>query len=699
MTDAAEPSEEELAEEAIAVLADVELTPRSHFEVSLHAAVFALVGHLLTLDAPTDLRRLVRRYAFLAAYLDAAVPFVPPGLAWDEGDAWWINAIGGWEGPRHAELALARLETALDLPPVARTHMLLAGLVEEDSRFGKVWADLNGGIARRPTFETLTSVGQRIDLVDSAATLIELAETGILAVTGEDGPRSQWVLAPAREIWDQMRGDGHTPRGHRPVDDLPDLDDLILDQQARERARRVAERWDDLDLLVIRGSRGSDRVALAGAIARAAGHGTVAVTTPSAEGACVLAVMLAAAPVIELDLPPGETVVVPRPPGLAGPVIAVLGATGGIDRRGHERAVSIDLPLLDASLRAARWRAALGDAPVEDVEGIAAACRVQGAHIDRIATAAVAVAAVERGQTLRLEHVQAAARELQRQLLDTQATRLDVAGSWADVVVGDFTADKLDELEARCRYRDRLGASLAEAYGLGTGVGVRALFTGASGTGKTLAARVLGARLGLDVYRVDLAAIVNKYVGETEKNLHRLLSMAEELDVVLLIDEGDSLLGRRTELRSSNDRFANLETNYLLQLLEHHRGIVVATTNAADHIDPAFHRRMDVVVTFQPPTPLERAEIWRLHLPADHVVPADHLADLATRCTMTGGQIRNAVLHAVLLALEEDRPVAARHVERAVASEYRKAGASSPYDPSGRRESLSRARAFQQVIG
>ncbi len=130
----------------------------------------------------------------------------------------------------------------------------------------------------------------------------------------------------------------------------------------------------------------------------------------------------------------------------------------------------------------------------------------------------------------------------------------------------------------------------------GPGSGVRALFTGASGTGKTLAATVLGSRLGLDVYRLDLAAVVNKYIGETEKNLHRVLTTAEELDVVLLIDEGDSLLGRRTEVRNANDRYANLETNYLLQRLEHYRGIVVVTTNAADHIDPAFQRRMDVVV-------------------------------------------------------------------------------------------------------
>jgi hypothetical protein len=694
VTDAAE----QLDEEPIALLADVELTARSHFEVCLHAAVFALVAHLLP-ESSSDLRKLIRRYPVLAGYLDAVVPFLPEGTAWRDGAGWWATEIGEWERPGCDELPLARLATALTLPDVARTHLLLTGLVEEDSRFGQVYADLNGGLARRPTFETLAAIGRGIDPGGSAASLGRLVDLGVLAVTGEAGPRSEWVLAPDRIVWDQLRSDGYHHRGYRPPDALPDLDALVVDEPTRERARRLAGRWDALDLIVIRGTPGSDRLALAGAITRAAGHGTLAVVPSDLGRAVAVGAILRAVPVIELDLPPGETAVVPRPPGLTGPIVAVLGSTGGIDRRGHTRTVSVDLPLLDVRLRAERWRRVLGDNPVEDVVGIATACRLQGAHIDRVASAALAVAAVEGAEILRLPHVRVAAGELQRQLLDTLATRLDAAGSWDDVIVGDFTAQKLEELEARCRNRDRLGATLGEAYGGGTEVGVRALFTGASGTGKTLAARVLGVRLGLDVYRANLASIVDKYVGVTEKNLHRLLSTVEELDVVLLIDEGDSLLGRRVEPKSSNDRFVNLETNYLLQLLEHHRGIVVATTNAADHIDPAFQRRMDVVVTFQPPAPRERAEIWRLHLPTDHLVPADHLDELATRCAMSGGQIRNAVIHAVLLSLEEDRPVSSRHIDRAVASEYQKAGASSPYDPSGRRESVSRARAFQQVIG
>ena len=168
-----------------------------------------------------------------------------------------------------------------------------------------------------------------------------------------------------------------------------------------------------------------------------------------------------------------------------------------------------------------------------------------------------------------------------------------------------------------------------------------------------MAAEILAVELEMNIYRVDLAAVVNKYIGETEKNLHRVLSRAEELDVILLLDEGDALLGQRTEVKSANDRYANLEADYLLQRLENYQGIVVVTTNAWEHIDDAFQRRMDVVVSFIPPQALERWHIWQVHLPDDHGVDHDHLEEVAVRCALTGGQIRNAVLPVTLLALDE----------------------------------------------
>ncbi len=247
------------------------------------------------------------------------------------------------------------------------------------------------------------------------------------------------------------------------------------------------------------------------------------------------------------------------------------------------------------------------------------------------------------------------------------------------MIVGGSTLYKLHELEQRCRHRERLLGHLGPAFNGSANCGVRALFSGSSGTGKTLAARILAAELGMDLYRVDLASVINKYIGETEKNLHRVLSRAEEMDIVLLLDEGDALLGNRTEVKSSNDRYANLETNYLLQRLETFGGIILVTSNAAQNIDSAFQRRMDLVVHFVPPGTDERWAIWQLHLPEDHTVGADVLMEVSARCDLTGGQIRNAALLAALLAVEEGSPsVHDRHLEEALQAEYRKAGAVCP---------------------
>ena len=202
----------------------------------------------------------------------------------------------------------------------------------------------------------------------------------------------------------------------------------------------------------------------------------------------------------------------------------------------------------------------------------------------------MARAALDGRATVTSEDVRQACRTLNRQTLDTLATRLECQGTWNDLVLTGNATEKLLELERRCRYREQLLSHLGPAFGPAANGnrGVRALLTGPSGTGKTLAARILSAELGKDLYRVDLAAVINKYIGETEKNLHRVLSIAESQDIVLLLDEGDSVMGSRTDIKSSNDRYANLETNYLLQRLETYQGVVLVTTNLGDNIDQAF---------------------------------------------------------------------------------------------------------------
>jgi SpoVK/Ycf46/Vps4 family AAA+-type ATPase len=334
----------------------------------------------------------------------------------------------------------------------------------------------------------------------------------------------------------------------------------------------------------------------------------------------------------------------------------------------------------DMVARRRHWHAALDGGSADVADDVAARYRMTGGNIRRVAKMAVAAAAMDGRDTIAPADVREASRALRTRALEPLATLVTTGGGWDELVVHDDTRHELLLLEQRCRSRERLVGVLPGAVSLGS-AGVRALFTGPSGAGKTLAARLLGSALELDVYSIEVGRLVDKYLGETEKNLTAVFSRAAELDALLLVDEGDSLMASRTDVRNSNDRYANLQTNHLLQQLEAHEGIVVITTNAADRIDSAFLRRIDVVLEFRAPDALQRWEIWRRHLPPDHEADDRVLEEIATRCNLMGGQIRNAVLHAWLLALEDGSGggvPGTRHVEAAVRREYRKIGATCP---------------------
>lgn len=231
-------------------------------------------------------------------------------------------------------------------------------------------------------------------------------------------------------------------------------------------------------------------------------------------------------------------------------------------------------------------------------------------------------------------------------------------------------------LHARCLQRDTLPAHLSAAAAARTGAGVRALLHGASGTGKTLAAEWLAARLGKLLLVVDTAAVTSKYIGETERHLDRVMSGAERLDAVLLFDEADALFARRTEVGSSNDRFANAQTNFLLQRLEAHGGITLLTSNGRSRIDSAFTRRLDAVIEFAPPSPHERLALWRALLGATaSSLPAGFMERLALDVEAAGGTLRNIVSTATVLA---GGPPREAELEVACALECAKSGQPAP---------------------
>jgi SpoVK/Ycf46/Vps4 family AAA+-type ATPase len=337
--------------------------------------------------------------------------------------------------------------------------------------------------------------------------------------------------------------------------------------------------------------------------------------------------------------------------------------------------VAFELPMPAEEDRARHWRALLAQPSDSEASALAAAARLTSGNIRRAAAAASALAALEQRTAISPADLQRACRELRSARLEALATRLPTEGGLERLAVDDATHEELAVLLARCALRERLAAS--SSGGAPSGVGVRALLAGPSGTGKTWAARLVASSLGKDLYRLEQSATVSKWLGDTEKALHQAFSAAEELDVVLLLDEGDAVMGTRTAIASSNDRHANFQTNALLQIVESYEGILLITTNAAECIDRAFARRMDVVVNFRAPDEWQRYEILRLHL-GDEKLDEQWLQEIACRCILNGGQLRNVVMHARLLALQQGGELQAVHLHGALAREYRKIGTSCP---------------------
>lgn len=240
---------------------------------------------------------------------------------------------------------------------------------------------------------------------------------------------------------------------------------------------------------------------------------------------------------------------------------------------------------------------------------------------------------------------------------------------WDDLVMPSKEQQTLQAIVAQVKQR----AKVYEQWGFGNrgqrGLGISALFAGASGTGKTLAAEVLASELQLDLYRIDLSSVVSKYIGETEKNLRRIFDAAETGGAILLFDEADALFGKRSEVKDSHDRYANMEVAYLLQRMEAYRGLAILTTNLRNSLDQAFLRRLRFVVQFPFPDAAQRAEIWQRVFPK--LTPTEGLsyAKLA-KLNIPGGNIRNIALNAAFLAAAADAPVQMHHILQAAQSEY-----------------------------
>lgn len=347
----------------------------------------------------------------------------------------------------------------------------------------------------------------------------------------------------------------------------------------------------------------------------------------------------------------------------------VLEALAGMQRA----AVLVKVPEPTPPERRALWQEVLGPARTVSaglLDSLADGFALTAAEI----RAAVSAAGGPQGGVLSAvlaERLWQSARRAARRPLDDLAQRVETTARWDDLVLPEAQRQTLREITAQVRQRRKV----YDAWGMGVrsmrSLGISALFSGNSGTGKSLAAEVLANELNLDLYRIDLSGVVSKYIGETEKNLRRVFDAAENSGAILLFDEADALFGARSEVKDSHDRYANVEVSYLLQRMEAYSGLAILTTNLKNAIDAAFLRRLRFVVNFPFPDQAMRAEIWQrafpAHLPAEGL-DCTRLAQLG----VAGGSIRNIALNAAFIAADSGEPLQMRHLLRAARSEYAK---------------------------
>jgi ATPase family associated with various cellular activities (AAA) len=489
-----------------------------------------------------------------------------------------------------------------------------------------------------------------------------LIDSGLVALEGTDA-LPQRVLSIRLPLWRALSAGAPAWPGCRPLAGAPAEASGIAATVLAGAAHAIAA--GEAGGVVFRGPPGSGRGVVAAAFARLLDMTPIEVALATFREdrgfatACRIARWL---PVLRLEPGMGDLAILGGPGDL--PVAVLAGAHGAVQ---GERLIELAMAPPAAPQRIRLWETALGEGAID--RAILTGAVLYPGMIEAV------------GRTAR---IRAETESRPIAAADLAAARLALAsdglGRLAHPVIRSVGADALvttpalaadlQALIGRCRQRETIWDGLGPSLQASATRGVRALFAGESGTGKTMAAAYIATALAAPLYRCDLAAVMNKYIGESEKNLASLLDHAEAVDVVLLFDEADALFGRRTEGGETGERYANMLTNYLLTRLEAHNGIVILTANAKARIDPAFWRRLDHVIDFPTPGYEQRLTLWKSHL-GHRAPPEATLERLAAYCDLPGGSIRNAVLAAAALALP-NAPIGFDSLSPALQREYTK---------------------------
>ncbi len=545
--------------------------------------------------------------------------------------------------------------------------------------------DVSGDKVPDPTFDALCRIVYPVD-ADRGCT--ELGPHGALRTNGfvesaegnRDVPEYRQMLRASQRVLAFARGDdGLDPEVGRwgARFDAPPLEQLLTD---RTLIARIEVGVDGAGLVVVKGRTGSGRRSILAAIAHARGHAVLAIDAHELardrdELRRQLRVIARECRLLEL-VPLfqhleglGDQLDVFEQE-ISGRVLAT--STNQLARRWTRTPTVVELPPIDSASRMTLWGRALPAAGSGDLDVLSTLYPLAPALIAAVGRAAMHSAGAT---AMSPAHVEAGLRSVLDDRLGGLATRVKVTQRWSDLVLPDDQATAVTELLARIRKRRQVYETWGFADKVGKGLGVSALFSGPPGTGKTMCAGLIARELGTELYQVDVSKMSSKWIGETEKNLAALFDAAEAGHAILLFDEADSLFGKRTEVRSSNDRHANQETGYLLQRLESFAGICILTTNHESAIDEAFRRRLSIHVRLPVPDLDERRRLWKVMIPRSAPIdPKLDVSKLADKYVMTGGYIRNAVLRAAFLAADEEVAIGTSHLTRAAQLEYEAMG-------------------------
>src|SRR5208283_4772778 len=606
----------------------------------------------------------------------------------------WRHQLAAYlASPDAVDLPLLDLAAQIGLTPVETLAVTLASALETDVTIGRAVSRLQAPVGgSRPTLALLAaSVGNLfsesgVDPIDALVTG-SAVQSGLLSVLNEASPLAERPVAVPIPICLALIGyDSVWPGtviGLEAEQQVP-LPPSFLIEASRQAAGLCT---GSQKLLVLRSASSCEGRTVACEIAarlerRALFIDADKLLAQSAKSAVALAglgpwmLLRRLLPVFCYELGPGDRRVLPSLPYYHGPVLVLCSEDGSIEADG-ETPLSWKLGVPPPEERQQLWHTALRSPALADK--LAFRHRHGSGRIAYLSRLAHHHSLIESRDRPSVQDVIAASMVSEGTGLAGLAQHLpDAIPDGAEVMTATLR-EELARLLRRCRNRDRLvnglGASAVARYK----PGVRALFVGPSGTGKTLAAGWVATQLGMPLYRVDLAAVTSKYIGETEKNLAQLLARAEHDEIILLFDEADSLFAKRTDIREANDRFANAQTNYLLQRIESFEGIAILTSNNRSRFDSAFARRLDMIVEFPPPRPEERRALWLSHLGSCHALSPPEINQLA-RAELCGGDIRNAVLAASVPARDEERPISYDDVLTALAAEFRKLGREMPSD-------------------